>query len=142
MHLSNRRQLLQRGPALLGLGALPGGARPAATSLRVLAWPGYAEPEVVQAFEQRYGVRVELTIIDTDEAMWARASRGEEFDLLALNTAELQRYLSAGLVQALDPVRIPNSRRQLPRFRERAKIPGLLRQASCTRCPIPSRRWA
>jgi putative spermidine/putrescine transport system substrate-binding protein len=109
---------------LLGLAALPrpafavGTALAAGASLRVLAWPGYAEPEVVQAFERRHGVRVELTTIDTDEAMWARASRGDEFDVLALNTAELQRYLDAGLVQALDAARIPNRRRQLPRFRD------------------------
>jgi len=118
----------------LGLGLAPARAA-AADRLRVLAWPGYAEPEVVQAFEQRYGVRVELTIIDTDEAMWARASRGDEFDLLALNTAELQRYLAAGLVQSLDPTRIPNSRRQLPRFRDRTAIPGLLRQGKLYAMP-------
>jgi putative spermidine/putrescine transport system substrate-binding protein len=107
----------------------------AGASLRVLAWPGYAEPEVVQAFERRHGVRVELTTIDTDEAMWARASRGDEFDVLALNTAELQRYLDAGLVQALDAARIPNRHRQLPRFREHARIPGLQRQGKLYAMP-------
>jgi putative spermidine/putrescine transport system substrate-binding protein len=94
--------------------------------LRVLAWPGYAEPEVVQSFEQRHGVRVELTLIDTDEAMWARAGSGDGFDVLALNTAELQRYWHAGRVQALDLAQIPNSRRQAPRFQDHRAIPGLL----------------
>lgn len=96
-------------------------------TLRVLAWPGYAEPEAVQAFEQRSGARVELTVIDTDEAMWQRAGSGDRFDVLALNTAELQRYLHAGRVQALDLAQIPNSRQQSKRFRQHAAIPGLLR---------------
>lgn len=129
--MQHRRQLLRQGlSGLLGLTALgvPPARAAAGGRLRVLAWPGYAEPEVVQAFEQRHGARVELTIIDTDEAMWARAGSGDAFDVMALNTAELQRYLDAGLLQALDVARIPNQRRQLARFRDATRIPGLLRQ--------------
>lgn len=121
----DRRRLLQLG---LAAAALPAGAANGGRRLRVLAWPGYAEPELVQAFERAHGAQVELTIIDTDEAMWARAGSGDAFDVLALNTAELQRYLAAGQVQALDPARIPAARRQLPRFQDRAAIPGLVRQ--------------
>jgi putative spermidine/putrescine transport system substrate-binding protein len=110
----------------------------------VLAWPGYAEPEVVQAFERRHGVRVELTTHRHRRGdVGARQRDGDEFDVLALNTAELQRYLDAGLVQALDAARIPNRHRQLPRFREPARMPGTARaRASSTPCPTPMRRWA
>lgn len=125
MAVTDRRRLLQLG---LAAAALPVAAADKARRLRVLAWPGYAEPELVQAFERAHHAQVELTIIDTDEAMWARASNGDAFDVLALNTAELQRYLKAGLVQALDPAQIPAARRQLPRFQERAAIPGLVRE--------------
>ncbi|PLX72710.1 MAG: spermidine/putrescine ABC transporter substrate-binding protein, partial [Azoarcus sp.] len=37
----------------------------AAEVLRVLAWPGYADPDVVKVFEQRTGSRVEVTVIDS-----------------------------------------------------------------------------
>ena len=79
MACQDRRRLLQLG---LAAAALPAGAAPA-RRLRVLAWPGYAEPELVQAFERAHGAQVELTIIDTDEAMWARAGNGDAFDVLA-----------------------------------------------------------
>lgn len=100
----------------------------AATVLRVLAWPGYAEPEVVQSFEEKTGAHVELTVIDSDEAMWQKltANDGADFDVFAVNTAELQRYIAAKLVQAVDPQLIPNIRRQLGRFRNVAGIPGLV----------------
>lgn len=109
------------------------GLRPARAEvplLRVLAWPGYAEPEVVQAFEQAQGARVELTLIDTDEALWQRLSQreGADFDVLALNTVELRRARQAGLLRALEPGRIPRLARQLPRFQRRSAIPGLEHQ--------------
>jgi len=105
-------------------------------TLRVLAWPGYAEPEVVRAFAARMGVRVDVTVVDTDEALWRRlhaaanARSQEGFDVFAVNTAELQRYVASNMVQGIDVRRIPNTRQQLPRFRDRAAIPGLVRQST------------
>jgi len=109
---------------------LAGAARPAWAArpvLRVLAWPGYAEAEVLQAFEEQQGARVELTLIDTDEALWQRLSarEGADFDVLALNTVELRRARQAGLLRPLEPARIPRLARQLPRFQRRSAIPGL-----------------
>jgi len=113
--------------AVLGL-ALTSTAAVAAPVLRVLAWPGYAEPEVVRDFEARMGARVELTVIDSDESMWQKLSahQGADFDVFAVNTAELQRYIQARLVKPVDPARIPNAAKQLPRFRQRNAIAGLV----------------
>lgn len=97
--------------------------------LRVLAWPGYADPDVVRAFERRHGVRVELAVVASDTDLWERISAedGTRFDVFAVNTAELQRYLARGLVQSIDLARVPNTRRQLPRFRKLSAIAGLMR---------------
>lgn len=105
------------------------GTSPARSTLRVLAWPGYADADVVKAFEARNGVRVELTLVSTDEALWQKisANQGADFDVFAVNTAELQRYIERGLVLPITPDAIPNTRRQLPRFRDPAAIPGLVR---------------
>ena len=46
-------------------------------TLRVLTWPGYADPDLVRVFEQRTGSRVELTLIDSDEALWQKISNGK-----------------------------------------------------------------
>ncbi|PKO33830.1 MAG: spermidine/putrescine ABC transporter substrate-binding protein [Betaproteobacteria bacterium HGW-Betaproteobacteria-7] len=112
-------------------GLLPGPVAQAAEPgvLRVLAWPGYADPDVVRGFEQRHKVRVEVTLIDSDAALWQRmsASGGKDFDVFAVNTAELQRYIDGALAQPVDPAAIPNISRQLPRFRQVEAIPGLVR---------------
>ncbi len=107
----------------------PAGVHAQEKVLRVLTWPGYADDDVVQMFEKRHGVRVEITLIESDTNLWQRmsASGGHDFDVFAVNTAELQRYIDAGLVLPVEPEAIPNMRRQLPRFRDVAAIPGLMR---------------
>lgn len=109
--------------------ALAGGAAGASEVLRVLAWPGYADPDIVQAFEARHKVRVEVSFVSSDDVLWEKVSArgGGDFDVFAVNTAELQRYIDAGLSMAIDPSRIPNTGRQLPRFRDVGAIAGLVR---------------
>jgi putative spermidine/putrescine transport system substrate-binding protein len=99
-------------------------------ALRVLAWPGYADPDLVQTFEQRYNVKVEVTLISSDDAMWERLStrQGGDFDVFAVNTAELQRYIDSGISIPLTPANIPNTAKQLPRFRDLSAIPGVTRK--------------
>ncbi|MEO7107145.1 MAG: extracellular solute-binding protein [Rhodoferax sp.] len=96
--------------------------------LRVLTWPGYADPDLVKAFEQRTGSKVEVTYIDTDEVMWQKLNKNQatDFDVFAVNTAELQRYIQSGLVVAVSTDHIPNTMKQLPRFRNLKGIPGLV----------------
>ena len=100
-----------------------------AQTLRVLAWPGYADADLVRSFEQRTGLKVEVTTVDSDEQLWARmtARDGRDFDVFAVNTAELQRYLARGLAAAIDLSRLKNLEQLQPRFRHLATIPGLVR---------------
>lgn len=111
------------------LGVMLAGSAWAMDTLRVLAWPGYADADLVRAFEQRHGVRVEVTLVDSDDVMWQKMSTraGNDFDVFAANTAELQRYIDSGLSVPLDLQRIPNTRRQLPRFSDPQAIPGISR---------------
>ena len=107
---------------------LPGVA--CADTLRVLSWPGYADADLVKAFESRTGHQVHVTFIDSDEALWQRVqqNKGQDFDVFAVNTAELQRYIQASLVLPIDTTLIPNTARQLPRFRQLERIKGLVHQ--------------
>ena len=106
-------------------------------TLRVLAWPGYADPDLVQVFEQRYKARVEVTIIGSDDEMWELLSggQGEKFDVFAVNTAELQRYIDRGISIPLNPAGIRNTSRQLKRFRELPGIPGIIRDGKVYAIP-------
>lgn len=103
------------------LGAPPAWA---ADVLRVLSWEGYADPDVVAAFERRYQVRVQITNVDSDTVLWQKLNAKEEppFDVLAANTAEIARYRAAGLLQAIDASAIPNIERQLPQFRNERQL--------------------
>lgn len=100
-----------------------------APTLRVLAWPGYADADLVKVFEQRTGAKVEITFIDSDEALWQRVShkKAEDFDVFAVNTAELQRYIDQAWVVPIDTSTMPNVAQQLPRFRNLQSIPGIMR---------------
>nr|WP_315235900.1 extracellular solute-binding protein [uncultured Albidiferax sp.] len=100
----------------------------AAEPLRVLAWVGYADPDIVKTFEQRYQCKVEITTIYSDVDLWQKVSHnnGQDFDLFAVNTAELQRYIRMGLVQGVPTAAVPNLAKQLPRFRDLRGIPGLV----------------
>src|SRR5437773_11467679 len=75
-----------------------------AKELRILAWQGYADPDWVKAFEAQYKVDVNVVFIGTDDEIWAKikGSEGKDFDLFAVNTAQLQRYLDLGLVAPYD----------------------------------------
>lgn len=98
--------------------------------LRVLTWPGYADPDVVQVFEQRTNSKVEVTVVDSDAVLWQKVAQNanidEAFDVIAVNTAELQRYIRAELVLPIATASLPNLAVQLPRFRDLRTIPGLV----------------
>ncbi|MCA7999464.1 ABC transporter substrate-binding protein [Burkholderia metallica] len=106
--------------------------------LRVLAWPGYADSDIVSAFEAQFHVRVEVTFVDSDEALWTRmhSAAPPPFDVLAANTAEIQRYAHDRLLTPIDLSRIPNRRRQLPNFQQLATIDGLVEQGAVYAIPF------
>ncbi len=105
--------------------------------LRVLAWDGYADPEVVAAFQQRTGVSVEVTYVTSDDDLWSKLSdnQGRDFDVFAVNTAELQRYIAQGLSVPINMGKIGNHAQQLPRFRNYASIAGLVRDGKTYAVP-------
>jgi putative spermidine/putrescine transport system substrate-binding protein len=97
-------------------------------TLRVLAWPGYADSDLVSVFEQRYKVKVEVTLVGSDEVLRSKMTEnhGGDFDVIAANTAEIHHYVDQGLLQPLRPERIANTARQLARFRDYSKIPDIV----------------
>ncbi len=96
-------------------------------TLRVLTWQGYADHDVVSAFQQRFDVAIELTLVSSDDDLWQKIHSGS-FDVFAVNTAELQRYIDHGLSRPITLANIPNQRQQLPRFQDLFAIPGLVLQ--------------
>lgn len=97
-------------------------------TLRVLAWPGYADSDLVSVFEKRYKVKVEVTLVGSDEVLRSKLTdnHGADFDVIAANTAEIHHYASQGLLQPVHPERIANTARQLPRFRDYGRLPDIV----------------
>lgn len=119
------------------LAALPVTALQAQETLRILTWPGYADSDLVEEFANRHDVKVEVTLIDTDEVLRAKMSRnrGGDYDVFAANTAEMQHYIDQQLVQPLQLADIPNTKRQLWRFRNLQSIPGISRDGNIYAVP-------
>lgn len=99
----------------------------AVETLRVLTWPGYADRDLVKAFEKKFDARVEVSFVGSDEVLRQKigANHGGDFDVFAANTAELQHYIDQKLVVPLRLANIPNTAQQLPRFRNSRGIPGI-----------------
>ena len=112
-----------------------GPAHAAVPVLRVLAWPGYADPDWVQAFEARHGARVEVTIVGSDEVLRAKLadSRGPGYDVVAANTVELAALLARDELAPLTLADLPQVARQLPRFR--GPIEGIVRNGKTYAVP-------
>lgn len=95
-------------------------------TLRVLAWPGYADPDVVKEFEQRFNAKVEVSIISSDDVLWQKVSaQSGKYDVVAANTVEIGRYIAQNRLLPLHLDRIPNTTRQRKRFADLSKIPGI-----------------
>ena len=67
-------------------------------------------------------------MIDSDVDLWQKISQhqAQDFDVFAVNTAELQRYIRQNWVQPIPTASVANLSRQLPRFQNRVAIPGLV----------------
>lgn len=104
--------------------------------LRVLAWDGYADPEIVAAFEKQTGATVEVTYTDSDDDLWNKlGSNKGNYDVFAVNTAELQRYIDHGLSIPINLANIGNRAQQLPRFHSYATIAGIVRDGKTYAVP-------
>lgn len=135
LHMSLKFAFLACALAALSLAV----SRPACAreSLRVVAWDGYADADIVAEFERRFNADVEVTYVNSDDDLWDKinGNNGGEYDVFAVNTAELQRYIDKRLSVAIDINAIGNHARQLPRFQHLEAIPGLVRDGKVYAIP-------
>src|SRR5438874_2264573 len=132
----NRRAALAM--ALAAPAILRSGRAMAANELRVMAWDGYADDDWVKDFEQQTGATVKVVFIGTDDEIWAKikGSEGKDFDVFAVNTAQLQRYIDGGLTTPHNLDKLPNQKEVLPRFRDLSKVKGVMRDGKVHSIPF------
>lgn len=118
---------------MLAVAALPVAAM---EILRVLAWPGYADADMVKDFEKRHNARVDVTVVSSDDVLWQKVSNPSgNFDVVAANSVEIGRYIAHNRLLPLHLEHIPNARGQRPRFRELQRIPGITQGAAVYAIP-------
>ena len=90
----------------------------AAGILRILAYEGYADDDWIKAFEHQTGARVNVVFAGSPEEMFAKmqGSAGADYDLVAIDTSIVKRYLDNGLIQPMDESKLTNLPNLQPAF--------------------------
>ena len=84
--------------------------------LNVYIWSNYIAPETVKKFEERHGVRVNVDLYDTNEALLAKIQAGNTaYDVICPSNYPIQILLAQGLLLPLDHSALPNLAAPRPR---------------------------
>ena len=86
------------------------GLKPEAGPLKIFNFDSYVNPDLITSFEDKYGVKVELTTFTTDdEAVTKIASGAVDVDLdLSASTTTLFKLIDTGLIQPLNKTYLTN----------------------------------
>ena len=76
----------------------------AAKELSLGCFEGYAEQEWIDEFEAKYDAKVKVKYVGSVDELFAltQASKGEDFDLISIDTSLFPRYGGAGLIKPYD----------------------------------------
>lgn len=88
-------------------------------------WSEYIAPQLIEAFEQQYGVTVEEVHYETDElkdSLLVATNGGEGIDVMVSTGSSLETYLANGWLHALDAARLPNRVHLHPRWQTDSAI--------------------
>lgn len=79
------------------------------TTLYILNWGSYINPDVVDKFEKEYGVRVVVDTVESNETMYTKIkNRTTRYDLAVPSDYMIERLYQEGLLLELDFDKIPN----------------------------------
>jgi spermidine/putrescine transport system permease protein len=93
--------------------------------LNVFIWSGYIAPETVRKFEQRTGVRVNLDLYDSNEALLAKVQAGNSgYDVLCPSNYIVEVLVKQERLLPLDQRALPHLRNLDPRFVNMRFDPG------------------
>jgi spermidine/putrescine transport system substrate-binding protein len=90
--------------------AIADGLKPEAGPLRIFNYDAYVNPDVVKAFEDKYGVKTEITTFTTDtEALTKLATKAVKADVHhSMSNNSIDRLINGGIVQPLNKTYLTN----------------------------------
>jgi spermidine/putrescine-binding protein len=119
MPMLTRRQTLA-GAAAVGASTLFAPAVKAATrELRMFTWDGYADAAWVKEFEAKFNAKVSAAYAGSVDEMFAKmsGSKGADFDIVAVDTSSVPRYIAGNLLQPVDMTKLSSAANLLPAFK-------------------------
>lgn len=119
-------------PAAAGLAVLgapfvmtAGGAATPGRQLNLFIWSNYIAPETIARFERRLGVKVNVDLYDSNEALLAKLQAGNAgYDVVCPSDYSVQVLLAQGLLRPLDRSRLPHLANVAAEFLDRPYDPG------------------
>jgi spermidine/putrescine transport system substrate-binding protein len=110
------------------------GLQPEKGPLRIINYADYVNPDVVADFEAKYGVKVEITTIDSDSEMIQKLASGAiKADLNhSMASSSINRLIRGGLVQPINKTYLTNFGNVLPAYNDPWYDPGATYSAPYT----------
>ncbi|MFL6194501.1 MAG: PotD/PotF family extracellular solute-binding protein [Thermoanaerobaculia bacterium] len=111
--------------AVLALAACRQNGPAEGRQVNVYIWTNYLPQEVVDGFQKRTGIHVNVDTYDSNEAVLEKLQSGvADYDLVVPSDYMMKVLIPQGLVQALDHGRLPNLRNLDPRLLNQKYDPG------------------
>ncbi len=70
--------------------------------LEYFGWAEFVDPDVIAGFEKEYGVKVNQSFFDSDEAMAQKVASGAPYDIVMTNSAYIGPLAEAGYLLSLN----------------------------------------
>jgi len=97
-------------------------------TLSILCFMGYAEPDWVEPFEQKYNCEVKVTYAGTVEEHFTKTKAApDEYNIISNDSGRVKMYYDAGLIQPIDTTKLENYHKVGEFFREHSYaqvVPG------------------
>ena len=77
-------------------------------TLNVYNWGEYIGEDVIAAFEDEYGVKVNYSLFDSNEVMYTKLQSGTKYDVIIPSDYMIERLISEDMLQPLDRDMITN----------------------------------
>ena len=78
-----------------------------ADSINIMVYPDYVSEDVLAAFEQEYGIQVNITYLSYEEDNITRVESGDDFDIINPCQETVHQMLQENLLQKIDKTKIP-----------------------------------
>ncbi len=101
------------------------GTAAAEGELNLYNWGNYTSPEMIEKFEQEYGIDVTITDYDSNDTALAKIKAGGHgFDLVVPSATYIQTYIEDGLIQPINASEMENFKNVDPRWVDVEFDPG------------------